>query len=394
MRLKEMRLLFLIISVVCLIALASYIGISKGENMPVEKNYIAGISLVAIPPPVLSKQLQKKHFALDSIFATDYKRGVFNGCVAVLYHDTTIYQKAMGFENIKNKKNLCNESAFQLASVSKMFTAVAVLKLQEQNKLSIKDKIDKYFPDFPYKNITIENLLSHTSGLPNYLYFYYHLPKGDSAILTNQRVLDLLTHHKPAAYFKPGRHFQYNNTNFVLLALLVEKLSGQSFQAFVKQNIFDVCGMNSTYFFSVKDSIKNQAFSFDYRKRPIGTDEFDYVVGDKGICSTTQDMLVFAKNLFEGKIITNINEATKPHARTGNGRYYGLGFRINPNGGDTIVFHNGWWHGYRTAFQYRKADKTTLVVLSNRLDKNVYQTARIFNALSNYKNAEENVDSD
>lgn len=389
-----MRLLFLIISGGSLIALASYIGISKGENMPVEKKYNASKSIVALAPPILSKYLQKKHFALDSIFTTDYKRGIFNGCVAVLYHDTTIYQKAMGFENIKNKKNLCNESVFQLASVSKIFTAVAVLKLKEQNKISVKDKVDKYFPDFPYKDITIENLMSHTSGLPNYLYFYYHLPKGDSTILTNQRVLDLLTQHKPAPYFKPGKRFQYNNTNYVLLALLVEKLSGQTFQAFVKQNIFDVCGMKNTFFFSLTDSLKNQAFSFDYRKRPIGTDEFDYVVGDKGVCSTTQDMLVFSKNLFEGRIIDNINEATKPHARTGYGRYYGLGFRINPNGGDTIVFHNGWWHGYRSAFQYRKADKTTLVILSNRLDKNVYQTARIFNTLSVKKALEEDSNSD
>jgi len=389
-----MRLLFLIISGVCLIALASYIGISKGENMSVGKKYNTTKKSVIISPPVLSKQLQKKRYVLDSIFTTDYRHGVFNGCAAVLYHDTTIYQSALGFENIKSKKNLCNESAFQLASVSKIFTAVAVLKLKEQNKLDLADKIDKYFPDFPYKNITIKNLLSHTSGLPNYLYFYYHLPKGNSDILTNQGVLDLLTRHKPAAYFKPGTRFQYNNTNFVLLALLVEQLSGQSFQAFVKQNIFDVCGMTNTYFFSVTDSMKNQAFGFDYRKRPIGTDEFDYVVGDKGVCSTTQDMLVFAKKLFEGKIIANINEAIKPHARTGNGRYYGLGFRINPNGGDTIVFHNGWWHGYRSAFQYRKADKTTLVILSNRLDKNVYQTARIFNTLSAKKGIDEDSDAE
>ncbi len=388
-----MRLLFLIISGVCLIALASHIGVSKGENMRAEKKYHAAKNSATISPPVLSKQLQKKQYALDSIFTTDYKHGIFNGCAAVLYHDTTIYQSALGFENIKSKKNLCNESAFQLASVSKMFTAVAVLKLKEQNKLDLTDNVEKYFPNFPYKNITIKNLLSHTSGLPNYFFFYYHLPKTDT-LLTNKGVLDLLTLHKPAAYFKPGRRFQYNNTNFVLLALLVEKISGQSFQAFVKENIFDVCGMNNTYFFSVSDSIKNQAFSFDYRKHPIGTDEFDYVVGDKGVCSTTQDMLLFAKRLFEGKIVANINEAIKPHARTGNGRYYGLGFRINPNGGDTIVFHNGWWHGYRTAFQYRKADKTTLVILSNRLDKNVYQTARIFNTLSAKKGTEEESDSD
>ncbi|HXU26574.1 MAG TPA: serine hydrolase domain-containing protein, partial [Bacteroidia bacterium] len=304
-----------------------------------------------------------------------------------------IYQSALGFENIVCKKNLCNESVFQLASVSKMFTAVAVLKLVEQNKLALKDNIQKYFPDFPYQNITIENLLSHTSGLPNYLYFYYHLPK-QADILTNTSVLNLLTLHKPASYFKPGRRFQYNNTNYVLLALLVEKLSGQSFQAFVKQNIFDVCGMNNSYFFSVSDTLKNQALAFDYRKRPIGTDEFDWVVGDKGVCSTPQDMLLFGKNLFEGKVISNINEAIKPHARTGYGRFYGLGFRINPNGGDTIIFHNGWWHGYRTAFQYRKSDKTTMAILSNRLDKSVYQTARIFNALDNKSGVKEEGDSE
>ena len=386
-----MRLLFLSILGVCLIALASYIGVGKSAN-PIKTVVPVHVEKI-VPPPTLSKKLLKKQFAVDSIFNSDFKHGLFNGCVAVSYQDTLIYQNALGFENVKCKKNLCNESVFQLASVSKMFTAISVLKLAEQGKLAITDNIKKYFPDFPYQNITIKNLLSHTSGLPNYLFFYYHLPRVDSVTFSNQRVLDLLTTHKPDAYFKSGRRFQYNNTNYVLLALLVEKLSGQSFQAFVQKNIFDVCGMHNSYFFSVTDTLKNQAMAFDYRKRPVGTDEFDYVVGDKGVCSTPNDMLLFGKNLFEGKIISNINEAIKPQARTTYGRYYGLGFRINPNGGDTIIFHNGWWHGYRSAFQYRKSDKTTLVILSNRLDKSVYQTARIFNALDNKKDTEaENVD--
>jgi CubicO group peptidase (beta-lactamase class C family) len=389
-----MRLIFLIISGICLVAIVSYMGLSKGENMHIEKKHHSPKTISSVNVLNLSKQLQKKHIVIDSIFTSDYKQGIFNGCVAILYHDTAIYQKALGIENIKSKKGLSNESVFQLASVSKIFTAIAVLKLKEQNKLSLKDKIDRYFPDFPYKNITIENLLSHTSGLPNYLYFYYHLPKADSVVLTNQRVLNLLTQHKPAAYFKPGRLFQYNNTNYVILALLVEKLSGQSFQNFVKQNIFDACGMKNTCFFNVSDSMKNQAFAFDYRKHPIGTDEFDYVVGDKGVCSTAQDMILFSKNLFEGGIVSNINEAIKPRVRTAFGRYYGFGFRINPNGGDTIFFHNGWWHGNRSAFQYRKSDKTTLVILSNRLDKNVYQTTRIFKALSTQKNKGEDGEAD
>jgi CubicO group peptidase (beta-lactamase class C family) len=366
-----------------LVAWASYMGFCKGAT-PVKKA-VSVVPQKISSPPALSQKLQKKQFVLDSIFSADFRHGTFNGCVAVSYHDTLIYQSALGFENIKYKKNLCNESVFQLASVSKMFTAISVLKLAEQNKLSIKDDIQKYFPDFPYQHVTVENLLSHTSGLPNYLYFYYHLPKQNDDTLSNRQVLDLLTLHKPAAYFKPGRRFQYNNTNYVLLALLVEKLSGQSFQDFVQQNIFDVCGMTHSAFFSINDTLTNQAMAFDYRKRPVGTDIFDYVVGDKGVCSTPQDMLLFGKKLFEGKVISNINEAIKPHARTTYGRYYGLGFRINPNGGDTIIFHNGWWHGYRSAFQYRKSDKTTIVILSNRLDKSVYQTGRIFDALDNKK---------
>ena len=393
MRLRmKMRLLFILISGICLFMLVSHIGSGKSSTHQVAK--VSELVKRISPPPTLSKKLQKKHIALDSIFNADFKRGTFNGAVAVLYNDTTIYQNALGFENISTKKNLCNESVFQLASVSKMFTAIAILKLAEQKKLSIKDNLQKYFPDFPYQNTSIENLLSHTSGLPNYLYFYYHLPKVDAEILTNQRVLELMTQYKPAAYFKPGKRFAYSNTNYVLLALLVEKLSGQSFQAFVKQNIFDVCGMNNSCFFSMSDSVKNQAFAFDYRKRPVGTDIFDYVIGDKGICSTPQDMLLFSRNFFEGKIIANINEAITPHAKTAYDRYYGLGFRINPNGGDTIVFHNGWWHGYRSAFQYRKSDKTTVVILSNRLDKSVYQTNRIFNALDNKRASEEESDSD
>ena len=389
-----MRLLFLAISGLSLLVLAFYFGMNKGHAMPPVKPQTVALDKTILPPPGLSKKLQKKQFALDSIFNSDFKHGLFNGCVAVQYHDTLIYQSALGYENIVCKKNLCNESVFQLASVSKMFTAVAVLKLAEQNKLSVNDNIQKYFPDFPYKNIRIENLLSHTSGLPNYLFFYYHLPKADSVGFSNQRVLDLMTQYQPAAYFKPGRRFQYNNTNYVLLALLVEKVSGQSFQTFVKQQIFDVCGMRNSSFFSVSDTLKNQAMAFDYRKRAVGTDEFDYVVGDKGVCSTPQDMLLFGKTLFSGKLIRNIQEAIRPHARTTYGRYYGLGFRINPNGSDTIVFHNGWWHGYRSAFQYRKSDKTTVVILSNRLDKSVYQTSRIFDALDNKKKGEEDTESD
>jgi CubicO group peptidase (beta-lactamase class C family) len=349
---------------------------AQAKAFGVEKALVKDI----IAPP-LRADLWAKYRALDSAFSRDSQLGYFNGCVAISYHDTLLYQKSFGTENIATKKSLCNESAFQLASVSKMFTAIAVMKLVEQNKISVNDPLEKYFPDFPYKGTTIEHLLTHKSGLPNYLYFYYQYAKTDTVPLTNRRVLELMQAHKPLPYFKPGRRFMYSNTNYVLLALLVEQVSGMPFQTFMRREIFEKCGMTHTSFYHPLDTLPNQSFAFNYRKKQVGTDVFDIIYGDKGIFSTTNDMLLFSKNLFSGKLLPSLNQAIKPKVYTKYGQFYGYGFRINPNMGDTIIFHNGWWHGFRTAFHYRKSDKTTIVVLSNRLDKTAYQTWKIFDIL-------------
>jgi CubicO group peptidase (beta-lactamase class C family) len=333
------------------------------------------------PLAKLPIELQEKQRILDSIFTKQSQLGLFNGCVAISYHDTLLYQGSFGTENICTRSQLCNESVFQLASISKMFTGIAVMKLVEEKKLSVKDPLDKYFPGFPYPGTTVEHLLTHRSGLPNYLYFYYKYAKGDSAAFTNARVLQLLNEKHPLPYFRPGKRFQYCNTNYVLLALLVEQLSGRPFTHFMKQEIFEKAGMSHTSLYHPLDTLPHQTFAFTNRNKQYGTDIFDGVYGDKGVFSTTGDMLLFARALFEGKIIASVNLATKPKVPTKYGQYYGYGFRINPNQGDTIVFHNGWWHGFRTAFHYRKRDKTTIVVLSNHLDKTAYQTWKLFDVL-------------
>lgn len=355
---------------------------SENEKAGKARAFIAKAELAAhgtVPP--MRPELFEKYRVLDSAFSTQSKLGFFNGCVAVAYHDTILYQRSFGTENISNNKTLCNESVFQLASVSKMFTAIAVMKLVEQNKISVSDPLQKYFPDFPYAGTTVEHLLTHKSGLPNYLYFYYQYKKTDTVPLTNRRVLELMQTHKPLPYFKPGRRFMYSNTNYVLLALLVEQISGMPFQSFVQQEIFDRSGMKNSSFYHPLDTLQHQTFAFTYRKKQVGTDEFDDVFGDKGVYSTTGDMIAFSRALFSGKLLSSLGQATKPRAHTKYGQFYGYGFRINPNMGDTIIFHNGWWHGFRTAFHYRKSDKTTIVVLSNRLDKTAYQTWKIFDIL-------------
>ncbi len=366
---------------------ASFTG--PGANVTVKTITHVKKNKIANPVvPFMCADLKEKYRVLDSIFTTAHRLGYFNGSVAISYRDTLLYQKSFGTENISTKKDLCNESVFQLASVSKMFTAIAILKLAEQKKLSVTEPLQKYFPDFPYTGTTIEHLLTHKSGLPNYLYFYYQYAKTDTVPLTNRRVLELMQAYKPLPYFKPGRRFMYSNTNYVLLALLVEQISGQPFQDFVKQEIFDKSGMKNTSFFHPLDTLPHQTFAFNYRKIQVGTDVFDGIFGDKGIYSTGNDMLLFSKAFFSGKLISSVSYATKPKVYTKYGQFYGYGFRINPNMGDTIVFHNGWWHGFRTAFHYRKNDKTTIVVLSNRLDKTAYQIWKIFDVLDKKQRTE------
>lgn len=384
-----MRKLLIIIPVI-LAAAYGLLHIAAGNTIGAKTTVAGFMAQHHTPPlPVFSPALKEKQRVLDSIFSTQNKLGFFNGCVAVSHHDTVIYQRSFGTENISYKSTLCNESVFQLASVSKMFTAVAVMRLVEKGLLNVKDPVDKYFHAFPYCGTTIEHLLTHKSGLPNYLYFYYQYAKGDSLSFTNASVLDILVNKKPAAYFKPGRRFQYSNTNYALLALLVEQLSGKPFTTFMKEEIFDKAGMKHTSFFHPLDTLPHQTFAFTQRKKQVGTDELDGVYGDKGIFSTTGDMLAFSKALFDGKIISNLSQAIKPRVHTKYGQFYGYGFRINPNMGDTTIFHNGWWHGFRTAFHYRKSDKTTVVVLSNRLDKAAYQTWKLFDALDKKQRADE-----
>lgn len=337
----------------------------------------------------LRLELYEKKRAIDSIFTKQSELGLFNGCVAIAYHDTLLYQKSFGTENICTGAALCNESVFQLASISKMFTGVAVMKLIEQGKLSVKDSLGKYFPGFAYPGTTVEHLLTHNSGLPNYLYFYYQYAGTDTVPLSNARVLQLLNEKRPPPAFRPGRRFQYCNTNYVLLALLVEQLSGKSFPTFMKEEIFEKAGMKHTSLYNPADTLPHQCFAFTPRKKQYGTDAFDGVYGDKGIFSTTGDLLLFSRALFAGKIIASAGVAAAPKVPTNYGQYYGYGFRINPNGGDTIVFHNGWWHGFRTAFHYRKRDKTTVVILSNRLDKTAYQAWKLFDVLDKKRGTDE-----
>ena len=272
-------------------------------------------------------------------------------------------------------------TSFHLASVSKTFTAMAVLKLWEDGKLNIDDKVDLYLTGFPFNQITIRNLLSHRSGLPNYVYFAEQVGWNTRNYLHNNDMLKLLVNHRSKLRIgKPNAYFDYCNTNYALLALIIEKVSGKSYAAFMDQTFFSPIGMSNTYVFDINKTEKVlPSFKYNNRKEPMMF--LDAIYGDKNIYSTTRDLLKWDIALSSGKLFKQetLNEAFRGYSYERKGvKNYGLGWRLyEMPSGKKIVYHNGWWHGNNTVFSKLMQDSTTIIVLGNKFNRNIYQAKKI-----------------
>lgn len=323
-----------------------------------------------------------KEFKIDSVFRGLVNANKFNGCVLVAQHNKILYKNAFGYANPVLGERLNENSVFQLASVSKTITGIAMCQLYEQNKFLLDDPFVYYFPEFPYHTVTIRDLMSHMSGLPDYLEMNTNAYVQGGQYLCNQDVHDALKYAGLPLRFSPGSKYQYNNTNYALLALMVEKLSGQTFKEYVKQNIFGPLEMVNS-FIALPEEVwvkENRTFGFNKKYKINENDRYDGVFGDKGAYSTIIDMYKFDRALYPGVLL---RESTLDLAFTNNlikvssKKQYGLGFRIREDKNhDRIIYHNGWWHGYRTAFHRRESDNSCVIILSNRLDRVVYTKAK------------------
>ncbi len=311
-----------------------------------------------------------------------FHQKAFNGCVLIAIEDKIIYENAWGYNDMKQKTCLSTNSLFQLASVSKIFTATAILKLYEQKKLKLNDLVQKYLPEFPYSQITIHHLLNHTSGLPNYLHLMPEIGRQDT-ILSHQSVLQFLIKRKLRPEFKAGKRHKYCNTNYALLACLIEKVSGMNYSDFLKKEIFIPANMqhtNTIYFVDIFD--ENTTSSHEYKSRQVPFYAGDFILGDKSIYSNIHDLFAFGQAFLNKKILSDstIQLMTKGVKTNKYGLLYGYGIRIRhyEESNQTIWFHNGWWHGYRTSFQMRPKDKVLVIVLSNHIHKTTYYTTPIY----------------
>ena len=328
------------------------------------------------PTPIPKEDFERYYADVKYFYDNKLLRTGFNGGILVAKKGQVIFEAYHGFFNLRKKDSLTKHSAFHLASVSKTFTAMATLKLAQMGKLSINDDVRKYFPAFPYENVTVRCLLSHRSGLPNYIYFMQKLGWNTKQHCTNQDVLDYMIKFKPPAMSKPDTHFFYCNTNYALLGLIIEKASGESYTYFLQQQFFTPLHMNDTYIYDVKKDSATAMPSYDWRGRQEGFTFLDCGFGDKNVYSTPEDLLKWDQALYSNKIFTpqTLQEAFTPYSNEKPGiRNYGFGWRMNvyPNG-KKVIYHNGWWHGNNAVFIRMIQDSVTIIVLGNKYNRNIY----------------------
>jgi CubicO group peptidase (beta-lactamase class C family) len=292
----------------------------------------------------------------------------YSGVVLLAHHDSFFLWQA---GQARNGSALNAGMPMQIASASKPFCAVALMLLREKGKIRLQDTLRQFFPQLPYYNITIENLLSHSSGLPEYIFLADKHFNKEKRVLTNADVIELLTAVKEPTWFKPGKKHHYCNTNFVLLASIVEKVSGMSYPDFLKENVFLPLGMYSTRVLKPAEKASEQRVVGHYGTGVPYPDNYqDGTYGDKNVVSTVWDLYRFYLGLRHNVLfpMRAREELFRTRfARSRGNSSYALGFRKRDAGDTVWMFHTGWWHGFRSNFYFNLKADICAVVLTNRL---------------------------
>ena len=325
------------------------------------------------------KRFAESAESIDKYFSRQHKRTQFYGNILFADHGDIIFEKAYGYKKRKKDPEITIDQTYQLASVTKVFTAVATLMLYEQGKINLNDAVKKYIPEFPYNdwNITIHHLLSHRSGLGKYTHFCDN-PKTvweeKDCSIYNDDVIKIMAEIEPNLAKTPGKKFYYTNTNYILLASIIERVSGMKYRKFVQKYIFEPLEMNSTkvYYRDNEGELIKPVKGYEANFRPALDIYLNGCEGDKGIYSNVHDMLKFDQALYDEKLIRKetlelaMLGYSKPN-KWKSDMNYGYGFRMinHPKTKEKIVYHTGWWRGFRSYFVRRIKKQQTIVILTN-----------------------------
>ena len=322
---------------------------------------------------------QKIVNSLNQYYENIWNSTDMSGGVLVAHGDNILLEKYKGFGRENNQMPINKDTPLHLASISKPITAMAVLKLVEAKKISLEQKVKSIFPNFPYPDVTIQHLLTHRSGLPKYEHFLEEndiMPKNQ--YFTNQEIFDIVAKHKPELARQTDTGFMYNNFNYAILALIIEKITGKTYPVAMKEMVFAPLKMKNTFVFEEKH-INSASQSFYQRSSKLyPLDQYDLIYGDKNIYTTPRDLFNFSKALFSKDFLPKelMEKIFEPYSNEKKGvNNYGLGFRLKIfDEGKKLTYHNGWWHGSNTVFIHLRESKTTIIALSNKYSRKIYGT--------------------
>lgn len=362
-----------------------------------------GENPVAVPVRPLtfdttSPQVRRIIAELDKFYGTQHRYG-FNGSVLIGYKGNIIYERCFGLANRERKIPLNPNSSCQLASITKTFTGAAVLYLYQRKHIELDKPIQFYLPSFPYPSITVRMCLDHRSGLPDYTHWVPNYHKNTSVPINNDELLALMAQHKPHLEFKSNTRFTYSNSNYAILAKVIEAVTEMTYSEFMSTYIFKPLGMYHTFVYNPGQPMPlDVAISYRYNwvREP---DMFaDGVNGDKGIYSTPEDMYRWDQSFYNKTLLNDetIALAYGPCSFERPGvKNYGLGWRMLcfPDG-NKVIYHNGWWHGNNTSFYRLIKDNFTIVVLGNKFNKSIYRHAGNICNIVNGTSAKNNMDGD
>lgn len=322
--------------------------------------------------------------ALDDICKEYFPDGEPGAAVIVKQNGKTVFSKCYGVADIETMSPVTPRTAFNIASVSKQFTAVAVMQLAEEGKLSITDPLSMYFPEYTdplWQKVQIRHLMCHSSGIPDKRNYPREVKiKGDDNLsIEYMQTLDTLN-------FEPGTSFQYINPTYVLLGKLVERVSGEPFEDYMRKHVFEPAGMRRTLYFGPEKDIADMAHAYEkgengqWLEMDYGEDTFFATRPDGGIYSGTEDMAKWIPALLAGKVVSKetLSQMWTPQATmsgddwkadgTAEGEWYGYGFGVGHKDGIDSIFHSGGNGAFRSYEAYYPQTGTLFVILAARSD--------------------------
>nr|WP_294787248.1 serine hydrolase domain-containing protein [uncultured Flavobacterium sp.] len=327
---------------------------------------------------------------INHFYNKNWPNNTMNGSFLVAKDGEILFEKYNGFANKNEGTKITPETPVQIASVSKVLTATAVLKLVNAGKIDLDQKVNTILKTFPYEECTIRMLLSHRSGMRNYAYF----TDRDKSIwdrhnqLTNKDILNILATKDIGLEAKTGTRFSYCNTNYAMLALIIEKVTGLTYKEAMSEMIFKPLGMKNTYIFDDDKDRKKIVPSYKGNGVEIGFDYLDNVYGDKNVFSTARDLLKFDRarqspDFLKPELLKQVYTGYS-NERKGT-KNYGLGIRmINWETGQNYYFHNGWWHGNTSSYITLMNEGVTIIALSNKMTRNTYAVRKLAPIFGDY----------